>query len=386
MGISLGTVPETLLLAVARVLGSIASASVALLFVMPFEGALTRMRVFYMPKDAPSAAGQGGQQNFFYKLALSIAGVFQMMARTKRLEGWSALWSGTTLRVVELAVLTMLSLEFKLTYLDYWRAPDAPEPNGLLEKLREVFYIPNALRLSVLPLVLLPIQVLVVRYVCRVPPSLTHSTIVHPQRANWMQPRRALSLVLTGAERQQPWRLYTLPGVLLTALVREFWAIVTLFINEEVTLQMIGGAAPESNKPIGLFRTLYKATDSHLPSFALVFLWEVLGIVVQELFATVFARLAAQAVPQTPGGDAAAPTAARPQRKDAGPVVLLRPHRTPEHHKKQGGASSLDEPYTGAVDCVRKVAREEGTASLMRGAWVTIFNRINSRVVLPMLP
>lgn len=385
MGISLGNMPETLLLAVARVLGSVASASVALLFVMPFEGALTRMRVFYMPKGPPNAAGQSGQRNFFFKFALSIAGVFQMMARTSRLEGWTALWSGITLRVVELAVLTMLSLELKLTYLDYWRAPGAPEPNGLVEKLREVFYLPNTLRLSVLPLVLLPIQVLVVRYVCQGRPSLTHSTIVHPQRANWLKPRHALSLVLTGAERQQPWRLYTLPGVLLTALLREFWAIVTLFINEEVTLQMLGGAALESNKPIGLFRTLYRATDSHLLGFSLVLVWEILGIVVQEVFATVFARLAAQAVSKTPGGVAAAATAPRPQRKNTVPVVLLRPYRTPEDHKKQGAASSLGEPYTGAVDCVRKVVREEGAASVMRGAWVTIFNRVNSRVVLPML-
>lgn len=97
----------------------------------PFNGAIVRLRANYLPKavsldnvledgQASSAAsGPRALSSFLLserrstaKIGPVVTGVFTMMMRTKRLEGWSGIYKGSAPVAVQLVTLSALTLLF----------------------------------------------------------------------------------------------------------------------------------------------------------------------------------------------------------------------------------------------------------------------------------
>lgn len=148
--------------------------------IMPFEGALIRLRANYLPKavtlDNVLQDGRDEEtprdfvmQSISWrhrrstgKIGPVVGGVFPMMARTKRLEGWEGLWKGVTPLIAETGV-TLLISSMLLAPLHPQRSPYGSVPGGP----GNFPFLLNFLTLTLVAVVMLPFQVVVARYVRR---------------------------------------------------------------------------------------------------------------------------------------------------------------------------------------------------------------------------
>ncbi|WFD32173.1 hypothetical protein MSPP1_003215 [Malassezia sp. CBS 17886] len=248
------------LLGVALYLGAVLGVS------MPIVVCLTRLRANYLPKAVSldnvledgrddERARQYSLQALFLQRRRSAAkigpvvhGVFPMMLRTRRLEGWRGLYTGTTLVVLQLLAGIVLAFVYML-WTGMWRG--RIPPLGTLPGRPGQF---PALRLLLvliaLALVALPFDVVVQR------------TMVHPRTINWWRPRMALREVLSPQEIAQPWRLYALPGLLAAVLLRVTWVGFVTMAVRQLTVPALGGLPALSPSDPG--DDVYDGPNSHM--------------------------------------------------------------------------------------------------------------------------
>jgi hypothetical protein len=121
---------------IAAVIVLVISIALSVLISQPFTGALVRLRANYLPKavsldnvleDGAQSGMNGGMtpraiSGYFLrerqstaKIGPIVSGIFAMMIRTKRLEGWSGIYKGAAPVVCQLFVLGFFTYFFYST-------------------------------------------------------------------------------------------------------------------------------------------------------------------------------------------------------------------------------------------------------------------------------
>lgn len=168
---------EILVAALVLVLACLFSALV-MLVLMPFEGAIVRLRANYLPKaitlDNVLEDGRDEEtprqfmmQSLFWrqrrstgKIGPVVNGIIPMMMRTRRLEGWLGLWKGITPQLAQMCLImvaAMIILGSDGGLSPYRNAPPGGPGNFPL--------FSNFLYLLLSAFIMLPFQVIVARCV-----------------------------------------------------------------------------------------------------------------------------------------------------------------------------------------------------------------------------
>ncbi|WFD04544.1 hypothetical protein MOBT1_003255 [Malassezia obtusa] len=348
-------------LALAVLLLLFANTLVSVLITFPLILGYTRQCANYRPRgvaldEAPAP-----------KLGPAVTGVVPMIVRTKRLEGWRGVYQGTSVAVAMHFVQALVGVGVVLAAVlvsSAWTLPPAAA---------KYVYAAYLLLAWIGPVLLaLPFEVVLVR------------TAVHTHRLDWRAPRRSLAAVLSAAEYAQPWRLYALPGVLVTLLARALLAnafqaapAVVLAARPAALVQLVLGA-PETAVKVNAVRVALAVAWTA----ATVVLTVPVQVVAVRLMTQRTAPAALDAAPAARGAGAAAsavrtadaaPDAYAPRTLDptAEPVISLRPCAEPLNEGESFYGAATVAPYRGALDCVRTMVREEGYESLGRGAHLT---------------
>ncbi|KAJ7231414.1 hypothetical protein B0H12DRAFT_1146655 [Mycena haematopus] len=281
---------------------------------IPFVGVLVRYRANYTPKTGAvrldDEAGPGAAPR-----ADASIGYFGMMKRVHRLEGWAGLYKGIMPTLITSLIAVVVVAPVSVVLLQF-QDPTAPRPHFSLVPWTVGF------GLSVIPaLLLVPMQI------------ITNRAMTTPHKLAAFAPRAALRVLLSPAERAQPLRLYLAPGVALAI------ALETLI-------------APLPN-------VLRLATTG---SLALVLGTAVPAVVLTTALVTPLEVLTARLTLQRRPG-------AAPAEMDA--VVVPLYSTEPVIEFRESGADAEEAPYTGLLDCARKIVAEEGWGVLTRAWWLT---------------
>lgn len=347
---------------------------------VPFINVLTRLRANYLPRavslDHVMEAGreeEPRQKSWiksiiawrYYenpKIGPNVRTFLPMAKRVYQIEGVRGLYKGTFLSILQLLVMFVLIFLFL--------EPSKADPSEF--KIVSVDRPLSSLcKLTISVLVLLPTEVLIRR------------TMVHHSMVSWRNPRIALRQVLSPTELLQPWRLYTVPGLLPLQLFRQFTAsYVTHFVRYwtlpvmEVSVPLTG-AKPNQDEFHAPTSDTFRITF-----FGLIFFlaWSLGAALVLVPIDCILVRLMTQ-YDRTSTLDISSHQGQAAFEQDLEdeiittanePVTSLRPcygHDQPT--STEFGASQV-EPYKSASDCFYKMYEEEGSESLMRGAFYTI--------------
>ncbi|WFC95621.1 hypothetical protein MBRA1_002272 [Malassezia brasiliensis] len=407
---------------------------VVLLCTMPFFVSITRLRANYLPKavSLTNVLNEGELDTIEHRSVLRsllmrakratakigpvVDGVFPMIARTKRLEGWRGLYQGSTIVASGVFVTYTIGIVFFLSSVttidDTMARPRTPFVWAVVSELLQA-------------LVVLPFDVVLKR------------TMVHPRRLNWFRPRESLREVLSPAELRRPWLLFRLPG-LLPAMLLRVSLVSTLSLAADRALlpryEPLVPSDPAQDDFEGPSSTTTKATVFGFAAYLIVILLlQLLAVplecivvrlsvqrpVAQQPLHVAYAQNASVPAPSAHSHQAsvgAAPEAPQegaeeatqgaqeaaqgPQEADAElaasdeevaqpilsdgtprmrvppprtksptsePVIALRPcEETLDEIDSYYGATPV-EPYTSVTDCFRKMVAEEGYESLYRG-------------------
>ena len=404
---------------------------IALLCTMPFFVSITRLRANYLPKavSLTNVLNEGELDTIEHRSVLRsllmrtkratakigpvVDGVFPMIARTKRLEGWRGLYQGSTIVASGVFVTYTIGVIFFLSSVttidDAMAMPRTPFVWAVVSELLQA-------------LVVLPFDVVLKR------------TMVHPRRLNWFRPRESLREVLSPAELRRPWLLFRLPGLLPAMLLRvSLVSTLSLATNRALLprYEPLAPSDPAQDDFEGPSSATTKATVLGFATYLIVvLLLQLLAVplecivvrlsvqrpVAQQPLHVAYAQNApvpapsahshqalVGAAPEAPqeGAEEGAEEAAQgPQEADAElaasdeedarpmlsdgtprvrvppprtksptsePVIALRPcQETLDEIDSYYGATPV-EPYTSFTDCFRKMVAEEGYESLYRG-------------------
>lgn len=406
-----------------------AGVGVVLLCTMPFFVSITRLRANYLPKavSLTNVLNEGELDTIEHRSVLRsllmrakratakigpvVGGVFPMIARTKRLEGWRGLYQGTTIVASGVFVTYTIGVLFFLssaTTIDNAMAmPRTPFVWAVVSELLQA-------------LVVLPFDVVLKR------------TMVHPRRLDWFRPRESLREVLSPTELRRPWQLFRLPG-LLPAMLLRVSLVSTLSIAADRALlpryEPLVPSDPAQDDFEGPSSATTKATVLGFATYLIVvLLLQLLAVplecivvrlsvqrpVAQQPLHVAYAQNAPDLAPSAHSHEASVGAAPQegaqegadearepgPQEADAElaasdeedarpmlpdgtprervppprtksptsePVIALRPcEETLDEIDSYYGASPV-EPYTSFTDCFRKMVAEEGYESLYRG-------------------
>ena len=400
----------TLALSAAVVLGSIL---LALVLILPLSGALVRLRANYLPKavslenvlhDGQEAeAGdyvRGGfswnEQRAAAKIGPVVNGVYGMLRRIVRLEGWRGLWKGITLQYIFAATMALVQViifgsMFIASSLDHM-------PIGAEN--------PSPLAMVIYTLILafcgIPIMV------------LTNRSVVHPRLLNWRSFRACLEEIMSPEELRQPWRLFVLPGVAESVVLRLLWnGVLGTAVRFLTFPSLVTGMDP---RPIAPGEGEYSGPSSDTSGVSVIALiaycfWLALSLVVLAPLDCITVRLSVQrpsgqqplheayaaapynhqasvALPRishdAPGDEADANEAtpiAEPGHRlltdmPEEPVIALRACNDSGQQSQFGFGAAPMERYHGVVDCARKMIDEEGFESIRRGFMFTLISII----------
>ncbi|KAJ6499951.1 hypothetical protein C8R47DRAFT_1109730 [Mycena vitilis] len=303
--------------------------SISLFFVVPLTGVLVRFRANYTPRglalDHEGAA--------FPHTGPVVESYFAMFRRVWQIEGLSGLYKGLmptllTATTVSLAILTFM--DTSSARHGSYRAPAAGILGTLLYSLLMMLLsLPSAI--------------------------ITYRAITTPHKLPYLQPIKALRVLLTPTERRRPWIIYLTPGLLLAQCSHVAYVTLILAPLHRMLVPMSEGPVPYPEiSPIKL--TVY---------FGVVLIST--GILTPlEVIST---RLAIQrnqgsaeynSVSQEVEGDAEEVAEYAGAEED---VIGLRTEA---------------EPYIGLVDCAKTIINEEGFRALFRAWWITLLGGLVS--------
>ncbi|PWN42007.1 hypothetical protein IE81DRAFT_324008 [Ceraceosorus guamensis] len=276
--------------------------SVSLLISQPLTGALVRLRANYLPKalsldsvleDGSTNLGSGANPRaisaYFLRDARAAAkigpvvnGVWGMLQRTYRLEGWSGIYRGSAPVAIQLMSLGFIAgVIFNTGAISasggaYRSAPASPDKFG---------FWGNLFFMALVAIVTLPMSVITTR------------TIVHPRALPMTTPMRNLRELLSPSEYAQPWRLFQVPGLLAATLLHVSWVGLATRLVRYLTVPALGGLPPV--KPAAPDDQYFSGpTDESLKVGALglaIFLaWNVASTLILSPVEIVIVRLAVQ--------------------------------------------------------------------------------------------
>ncbi|KAI0036958.1 mitochondrial carrier [Vararia minispora EC-137] len=302
--------------------------ALGLLITVPLTGTLVRLRANFNPKGLQLDPEDGVQPH----TGPVVTGFFAMMARVKRLEGWAGLYKGL--------MPTLLSNLFLIMFSILVFGPVMANPRNRGSYNAPATGLWGTLLYSViLMFVSLPAVI------------ITYRSITTPHRLPWFKPVHCMRVLLTPTERRKPWILYITPGLLLTEVLHIAYVVLGIRTLRFVLLPELSG----EDKP-GL-------EDLSIPKLAIFYAIVALSTILLSPLEVVSTRLAIQR------NHAAAEynSVAQEEEGDAEEVMEF----AGADEDVIGLRSEMD-PYRGLIDCVQKIAREEGKGALYRGWWLTL--------------
>ncbi|KAK7017408.1 hypothetical protein R3P38DRAFT_2635398 [Favolaschia claudopus] len=366
---TMNPVLDTLGLILVSLVSGVLSMLITLAIVMPFAGALVRFRANYTPKtgavrltDGEHAASDGRARDADSAVDATF-GYFGMFARVWRLERWAGLYKGSVPTLISTLIAFVVILPVAILFgrpRSPWAYPTeipsstpfshfltkaAPPPPHILLPQIGLHYLAGIIA----ALLLIPLQILINR-------AITTPYILPLRRGST---RTALRALLSPAERAKPLRLYLAPGVALGVLCESLIA-PALVLLRAATRALPGGFH------------LAGAIPSVL-----------LAVLLGTPLAVAVVRLTLQRRAGEGSGEGESEALLGAAGGEGGGQAPL------ERYTPLGGESVLEvrddaavtgltgenggETYTGLVDCLRKVVREEGWGVLARAWWVQLF-------------
>jgi len=173
---------------------------------------------------------------------------------------------------------------------------------------------------------------------------ISNRAITTPKRLSWFNLRLALQVLLSPHERQRPWTLYLIPGLMPSKLIH---IVYVNFVLQTVRRWALPSMLSAPSEPIEI-------SPLRLGLYAGVL---VLGTVILCPLEVIATRVSLQ---RNHGGLAGGETGVGTdgieysgQEED---VIGLR---------------SEDDPYLGLIDCGKRIVTEEGLSVLYRAWWLT---------------
>jgi len=314
-------VPSPLVLLIWEVAAALKAATFFIGYMVvtvPIAGAFARWKAHYSPKVVQLA---GAEEDANTK---KINNVFQMLGRVYRIEGVSGLYKGIMPNLIAIAFsLLVAGITHRLHFgVDEFIRLRWHFTNPISFYSFEVFS--RSVRVAVLVLFALPFNILYLR------------TVTTPLMLSLHKPMVALRLLFTSEELRHPWKLYTFPLIFAHAFPIA-WTLELL-----TRLQKIHPPLDNSHTEYIWWRVL-------LASFALI-----VAFIAFPPLEVVKAKLSVQRI-----GDH--PTLLPTEEQEVLP-------QAPEYPEEVVGFRQ--EKYTGLIDCLKKIAQEEGKKSLFRLWWV----------------
>ncbi|TKY86437.1 hypothetical protein EX895_004586 [Sporisorium graminicola] len=337
------------------------SIGISVLISQPFNGAIVRLRANYLPKavsldnvledGAGSTSGPRALSSFLLserrssaKIGPVVTGVFAMMFRTKRLEGWAGIYKGSIPVAIQIFTLSTLTVIF-------FAGASASSPGSAYKAgpagPGQFSFFANLFYMLFVSLAALPLNV------------ITYRTIVHPRILSLRTPRENLRELLSYTEFSQPWRLYLLPGLLAANMLHVLWIGLATRIVRQLTVPSLGGlpganpAAPGDETYSGPNSNMLEISPVGLPLFLL---WNMISVVVLAPLECAMVRLSTQrperqnplhrAYARVPNGNGAAAAAPSPYSHQATAAAQAQPggaYRDADTGRKSTD-SAMDKP------------------------------------------
>ncbi|KIL00697.1 hypothetical protein PAXRUDRAFT_821382 [Paxillus rubicundulus Ve08.2h10] len=302
----------------------VGSLAVSLAMLVPLTGALVRFRAHYNPKGL-QLDPEGDVQPHTGPVITSF---FAMLMRVYRIEGWPGLYKGLMPTLLSTSVVTLFLMVF-LSDSNLRHGRYSTPSTGVLGMLAYSLFA---------MLISLPQTI------------ITDRAITTPHKLPYFDPVYSLRILLTPTERRRPWILYLTPGLLAAQVAHIAYVILGLRAVRQLLLPELAHPGLPS-KDISVVKLAIFLCLS-LASTAILAPLEVIAI-----------RLAIQrnhaapefnSISQEEDGDAEEATEYAGVDED---VIGLRTER---------------EPYTGLVDCAKRIIDEEGWSALYRAWWLTM--------------
>ncbi|KAF8844347.1 hypothetical protein BDN67DRAFT_922238 [Paxillus ammoniavirescens] len=302
----------------------VGSLAVSLAVLVPLTGALVRFRAHYNPKGL-QLDPEGDVQPHTGPVITSF---FAMLMRVYRIEGWPGLYKGLMPTLLSTSIVTLFLMVF-LSDSNLRHGRYSTPSTGVLGMLAYSLFA---------MLISLPQTI------------ITDRAITTPHKLPYFDPVYSLRILLTPTERRRPWILYLTPGLLASQVAHIAYVILGLRAVRQLLLPELAHPGLPS-KDISMVKLVIFLCLS-LASTAILAPLEVIAI-----------RLAIQrnhaapefnSISQEEDGDAEEATEYAGVDED---VIGLRTER---------------EPYTGLVDCAKRIIDEEGWSALYRAWWLTM--------------
>ncbi|KAF8173248.1 hypothetical protein K438DRAFT_1940283 [Mycena galopus ATCC 62051] len=331
--------PITALISVVVVAAvSILSMALALGVTVPFAGVLVRYRANYTPKTGTVRLDD--EADTAPRADASI-GYFGMMKRVHRLEGWAGLYKGIMPTIIATLIAVVVATPIGVLGALQYRVHSGSGPvmrPGQPQFILLPGWIIGLLMSLVFSLLFVPLQI------------ITNRAITTPHKLAAFAPRTALRVLLSPAERAQPLRLYLAPGVAFAIVLESFLASSFSFLHL-VTKSFAGATvALATALPILLLSTAVLTPLEVLT--ARLTLQRRIGVAPAEMDALIAPLYSAE------------------------PVMEFR-----STDVEEGEA-----PYTGLLDCARKIVKEEGWGVLTRAWWLTAAVMLLALAMPQMIP
>jgi hypothetical protein len=198
-------------------------------------------------------------------------------------------------------------------------------------------------------------------------------SITTPHKLGYFDFATSLRTILTQTERKKPWILYLTPGLLATEMLHI--SVVILILSPFHRLLLPAVVNPDLDP-----------TDISLWKAAIYFVIVALATIVLAPLEVMATRLAIQrnhalseynSVSQEAEGDGEEAVEFSGTDEDVIGYVCISFHVKVEFDSRQSLRHERD-PYTGLIDCAKRIIDEEGVMTLYRAWWVTLLGGLAS--------
>ncbi|KAL0576535.1 hypothetical protein V5O48_005455 [Marasmius crinis-equi] len=302
----------------------------------PISGTLVRWRAHYNPRREPNRATEAQQQQEA-ETNSPVKGFLSILRRVYVVEGLMGFYKGLVPRMLGFLCITgLMFLRFKL--LPPWDSRSGSESKAIPDITITGSAIDMSYRLLLL-VIEIPAEILVNR------------ATTTQYKLPWISRDKASKALLSEYERRSLWRLYSIPGYSAARIIMVVFSVGVWPVARVLLLSVRG---PEGNFP------LYER--GMIP---LVLLNILLALVMAPL-QVACVRLSLQRYRD--------PDSASESGTGSGGSGEQVPglEKYPE-----GGVVRLKDtdrfPYTGLVDCLDTIIKEEGWKTLLKTGWLAFF-------------
>jgi hypothetical protein len=294
----------------------------------------------------PEEEGLGGAQTLTQdpRVGPVVNSLWAMTTRVKHLEGWNGFYKGfmpTLTSSMVIALITAISLgEGKGAARGHYHII----PTGIFA----------ALAISILAvLITLPIDIIIYR------------AITTPHKLGALQIGKSVRVLLTPYERRAPWILYFTPGLLASRFVVLFWMLLVVRTARLLLVPNLSGGLSNWMDPKS--RNPGQVSTFGLTVFILFVAFSSAILCPLEVIAT---RLAIQR--NHAGTFGAYEQANTAEGENAEQMVYA------AEYEDVIALRDEEDPYTGLVDCAKRIVEEEGVPTLYRAWWLTLIAAVVS--------